>query len=186
MTDQQLARIEETLWRDCPSRDIWMIVDGARTVEVFRMLLECHLEYSCLYSGSLTPELEMAAPYLVQLERDYRDTRRLIRSAWGNSWGIFLRSGTSLKRLRRHLREFLVVRASSGNRLVFRYYDPRVLRVYLPTCVTAELRTVFGPIEYFWTESESPEEMLEFRFRDRGLEAQTMSLGPALTTSQEK
>jgi len=89
MTDQQLARIEEILWHDCPSRDIWMIVDGARTVEVFRMLLECHLEYSCLYSGSLTSELEMAAPYLVQLEPDYRDTHRLIRQAWGNSWGVF-------------------------------------------------------------------------------------------------
>jgi hypothetical protein len=80
----------------------------------------------------------------------------------------------------------LVVRDSSGNRLVFRYYDPRVLRVYLPTCVTAELRTVFGPIEGFWTESESPEKMLEFRFRDRGLEERTIPLGPALTTSQRK
>jgi hypothetical protein len=186
MTDQQLARIEEILWHDCPSRDIWMIVDGARTVEVFRMLLECHLEYSCLYSGSLTPELEMAAPYLVQLEPDYRDTHRLIRQAWGNSWGVFLRSGTSLKNLRRHLREFLVVRDSSGNRLVFRYYDPRVLRVYLPTCVTGELRTVFGPVESFWTESESPEEIREFRFRDRGLEEHTISLGQTHTTSQRK
>ena len=186
MTDERLARIEEVLWHDSPSRDIWMIVDGARTVEVFRTLLECHLEYSCLYSGPLTPELEMAAPYLVQLERDYRDTHRLIQRAWGNSWGVFLRSGTSLKKLRRHLREFLVVRDTKGNRLVFRYYDPRVLRIYLPTCVTAELRTVFGPIEYFWTESESPEDMKEFRFRDRGLEEHTISLGAAPTTSQRK
>jgi Domain of unknown function (DUF4123) len=163
-----------------------MIVDGARTVEVFRMLLECHLEYSCLYSGPLTPDLEMAAPYLVQLDRDYRDTHRLIRQAWGNSWGVFLRSGTSLKKLRRHLREFLMVRDSKGSRLVFRYYDPRVLRVYLPTCNTGELRTVFGPIEYFWAESESPEKMVEFRFRDRGLEEQTISLDAGQTTSQQK
>jgi hypothetical protein len=45
---------------------------------------------------------------------------------------------------------------------------------------------VFGPIEGFWTESESPEKMLEFRFRDRGLEERTIPLGPALTTSQKK
>jgi len=179
MTDEQLARIEEILWHDCPSRDIWMIVDGARTVEVFRMLLECHLEYSCLYSGSLTPELEMAAPYLVQLERDYRDTHRLIRQAWGNSWGVFLRSETSLKKLRRHLREFLVVRDTKGTRMVFRYYDPRVLRVYLPTCEAGELRTVYGPIECFWTEAAAPGKMLEFRVRSGKLEQQSLSIAGA-------
>jgi hypothetical protein len=177
MTDQRLTRIEEFLWRESPGQDVWMIVDGARTVEVFRMLLECHLEYTCLYSGPLAPDLEIAAPYLVQLDRDYRDTHRLIRQAWGNSWGVFLRSSTSLKKLRKHLREFLVVRDAKGNQLVFRYYDPRVLRVYLPTCYPGELRTVFGPIECFWTESEGSQDMLEFCFGDGVLKQRTLSLG---------
>jgi hypothetical protein len=61
--------------------------------------------------------------------------------------------------------------------MVFRYYDPRVLRVYLPTCVTVELRTVFGPIECFWMEGESPEKMLEFCFLDRRLEERTWAIG---------
>jgi hypothetical protein len=161
---------------DGPCQNVWMIVDGARSIDVFRFLLECYLEYSCLYSGPLTPDLEMAAPYLVQLDHGYRDTHRLIRQAWGNSWGVFLRTDTSLKKLRRHLREFLVVRDTKGTRMIFRYYDPRVLRVYLPTCVTAELRTVFGPIECFWTESESPEKMLEFAFRERGLEERAVAI----------
>ena len=177
MTDQSIARLEEILWPDGPRQNVWMIVDGARTIEVFRMLLQCHLEYSCLYSGPLTPDMEIAAPYLVQLDHGYRDTHQLVRRAWGNSWGVFLRSDTSLKRLRRHLREFLVVRDTKGQRLVFRYYDPRVLRVYLPTCVTSELRTVFGPIECFWTEAESAEEMLEFRFRERELEERAFGVG---------
>ncbi len=176
MTHQFLARIEEILWPDGPRQNVWMIVDGARTIDVFRFLLECHLEYACLYSGPLAPDLEIAAPYLVQLDHDYRDTQRLIRKAWGNSWGVFLRSETSLKKLRRHLQEFLVVRDTKGTRMVFRYYDPRVLRVYLPTCVTAELRTVFGPIECFWTESESPEYMLDFRVHNGALEQQTVCL----------
>jgi hypothetical protein len=30
--------------------------------------------------------------------------------------------------------------------LLFRYYDPRVLRVYLPSCRPSELETVFGPV----------------------------------------
>jgi hypothetical protein len=176
MTDQLVARIEEILWPDGLRQNVWMIVDGARTVDVFRFLLACHLEYSCLYSGPLTPDLEMAAPYLVQLDPGYRDTHRLIQQAWGNSWGVLFRSETSLKKLRRHLREFLVVRDTKGTRMAFRYYDPRVLRVYLPTCVTAELRTVFGPIDCFWMESESPEYMLDFRVHNGALEQQTVRL----------
>jgi hypothetical protein len=101
----------------------------------------------------------------VQLDHGYRDTHRLIRQAWGDSWGVFLKSGTSLKKLRRHLREFLVVQDTGGNRLVFRYYDPRVLRVYLPTCNVGELRTFFGPIESFWVEGEGAGEMVEFCVR---------------------
>jgi hypothetical protein len=180
MTDEQLARVEEMLWPDGPNHDVWMIVDGARTIEIFRLLLACHLEYSCLYSGPLAPELEIAAPYLVQLDHGYRDTHRLIRQAWSNSWGVFLKSGTSLKKLRRHLREFLIVQDAGGNRLVFRYYDPRVLRVYLPTCTAGELRTFFGPIESFWAEEESCNNIREFSFREHKLERKTYDIGEQL------
>jgi uncharacterized protein DUF4123 len=177
MTEQWIGRIEEILWPEGPRQNIWMILDGARTIEIFRMLLACHLEYACLYGGPLTPELEIAAPYLVQLDHGYRDTHLLIQRAWGNSWGVFFRSETSLKKLRRHLREFLIVRDERGNRLAFRYYDPRVLRVYLPTCTTSELRTVFGPIECFWTESERGEKMVELSLREGQLEQSEESLG---------
>lgn len=176
MTSQWLRQIEQCLWPRGERRDIWMIVDAARDRQVFRLLLECHLNYSCLYSGTLPPALEIAAPYLVQLDYDYPDTRRLIQQAWGNNWGVFLRSDTSLEKLRRHLRTFLIVRDPAGQRLVFRYYDPRILRVYLPTCNEEDLRHVFGPIERFWTESKTPGNMLDFS-RHRGKLAQrTLSL----------
>jgi hypothetical protein len=183
MTDQLLARIEETLWPDGPRQDVWMILDGARSIDVFRMVIECHLEYSCLYSGPLTPDMEIAAPYLVQLDHGYRDTHRFIRRAWGDSMGVFLKSDTSLKKLRRHLREFLVVRDTKGNRMVFRYYDPRVLRVYLPTCVRSELRTVFGPIDCFWMEGDNTAEMMEFNFGSGELKQQTLNLDPGCPKS---
>ena len=167
MTNDTLRRIEEHLWPRGERRDIWMILDAARGRAIFRTLLECHLEYCCLYSGYLPPALEIAAPYLVQLEYQDRYTRRILQRGWGDSWGIFLKCDLGLDRLRRHLRQFLVVRDPQGGRLVFRYYDPRVLRVYLPTCREEELRSVFGPIQCFWSEGQEPKEMLEFRF-DRG------------------
>jgi hypothetical protein len=63
--------------------------------------------------------------------------------------------------------------------MVFRYYDPRVLRVYLPTCNAEELATVFGPIETFWTEGSDPATLLEFH-RDGGkLTQKIIQLSPS-------
>jgi hypothetical protein len=150
-----------------------MIVDCARDPQrIFPFLLDSHLEHACLYSGTLAPALEMAAPYLVQLYSDEVQTKRLIELSWGNYWGVFLKSNTTMNRLRRHLRGFLVVQDPGGRRLLFRYYDPRVLRAYLPTCNADELKTVFGPIESMWTEDGNGDrDALEFT-----LQAQTLGV----------
>jgi len=170
--------IEKYLWPYGPSRDVWMIVDCARDQKrIFRFLLGCHLEQSCLYSGPISPALEMAAPYLLQLEYDNQETRSLIELSWGNSWGIFLRSPTNLNNLRKHLRKFLIVQDPRHRRMAFRYYDPRILRVYLPTCTNEELRTVFGPIEFFWTEDRRDlDHLVAFHLGPEGLIEKTQSL----------
>ena len=176
MNSRELNALEQYLWPKGSRRDVWMIADAARDSRIFSMLLECRLEYSCLYSGPLPSALEIAAPYLVQLDYDYRDTRYFLRRAWGNSWGVFVRCDTRLDKLRRHLRGFLLVHDSRGTRLVFRYYDPRVLRIYLPTCTRAELQTVFGPIESFCMEDEHPGTLLEFGFDQSRLVKRELSL----------
>jgi hypothetical protein len=120
--------------------------------------------------------LESVAPYLVPLDYDDKKTRKFLSQAWGNNWGVFIRCDTSQDRLRRHLRSFISVRDPGGRRLLFRFYDPRVLRTYLPTCTSSELEFFYGPIECFWTESKTAENLLEFRF-DRGILVQrTLSL----------
>jgi hypothetical protein len=164
------------MWPEETGRDVWAVADGARDVRIYAYLLDSYLESSCLYSGALPRELEVAAPYLVSLEYNDRATRRIIGEGWGNSWSIFLKCPATLKKLRRHLREFLVVRGPGGKRLVFRYYDPRVLRIYLPTCSVGELSTVFGPIETFWIEAADPAMLLEFTFDGRRLVQKTIQL----------
>ncbi|MGH7247601.1 MAG: DUF4123 domain-containing protein [Pseudomonadota bacterium] len=165
----RIEAIERSLWPRGEGRDVWAILDGARDPRVHFDLLNSYQTYCCLYSGDLAPEIERCAPYLVQLEYDDRLTRNLLTKAWENNWGVFLKSGASMQQLRRHLRSLLVVRGPGGKRLVFRYYDPRVLRVYLPTCFEEELRAVFGPIASFWVESSDPSTLLRFDFDRRQL-----------------
>jgi len=46
--------------------------------------------------------------------------------------------------MRQHFRRFITVHDESGKPLLFRYYDPRVLRTFLPTCNAKELAEIFG------------------------------------------
>jgi hypothetical protein len=42
----------------------------------------------------------------------------------------------------------------SGERVYFRYYDPRVLRRFLPTCSPRQEEEIFGDIGTFLVEGE--------------------------------
>lgn len=158
------------LWPRDLTQNTWMIIDAAIDRGIYGLIFECfYSRHACLFSGDLTPQMQVVAPYLLQLEQDDPKTNRFIDCAWGHSWGVFLSCDTRLHTLRRHLRAFLTVRTGRGQRLLFRYYDPRVLRVYLPTCTTDELQTVFGPIERFLMEEDEPDTLIEFRFDQRRL-----------------
>ena len=146
-----------------PSTSVWAILDGARDDRIYFALRTYGLDYRCLYSGRLSWEMEAAAPYLLEVAPSYKFTSRLIEMGWGQSWGVFVRIGDP-SNLRHHLRGFLRVRDESGRILLFRYYDPRVLRTYLPTCRPDELRTVFGPISSYLVEAEDGRSLIEFEF----------------------
>jgi hypothetical protein len=165
MAKEWLQRLEAHLWPRGFSRDAWMLVDAARDKRIFGMLLECfYSQHSCLFAGPLAPEVQVVAPYLVQLSYDDKKTRKFLNEAWSRSWGVFLRSDARLEGLRRHLRTFLMVLDPHGNPMLFRYYDPRVLRIYLPTCTRGEMEAVFGPIERFLMEDGTPQTLLDFSF----------------------
>jgi|JI10StandDraft_1071094.scaffolds.fasta_scaffold1020347_2 hypothetical protein len=144
-----------------PAVKVWALLDGARDDRVFSLVRDSGLNYAPLYSGNLPIEIRRVAPYLVELDPEDPYTGRILELAWGNAWGIFMRVGANA-RLRHHLKGFLRVRDEQGRFMLFRYYDPRVLRQYLPTCRYDELKTVFGPIRQFIVEGEQPSQLLEF------------------------
>jgi hypothetical protein len=180
-----LDRVIAALWPAGMAKgtSVWAILDAARDERIYPALRASRLEYLCLYSGKLPEALQRTAPYIVELAPSYSFTRPLLDMGWGKSWGVFLRIGDS-RNLRHHLRGFLRVQDESGRMLVFRYYDPRVLRAYLPTCEVNELKTVFGPISSFLVEGERGESLLEFAFDGRRLDVQHASLAVAPTAQE--
>lgn len=66
--------------------------------------------------------------------------------------------------LRKHFRRFTRVQFEDDGRIViFRFFDPGVLRTFLSSCTSAELETFFGPIRFFVTEHFSEVESLSQR-----------------------
>jgi hypothetical protein len=139
------------------------VLDGASIPDLMAHLFaDVRPEFECLYRGEVQPDVSKVAPYLVRLAPGTPFTDWLLASAWGRHWGIFALAAASLKELRTHFRTFLMVKGPDGKKLYFRFYDPRVLRMYLPTCNAQELNTVFGVTKTFLLEDEGPNVLLEF------------------------
>ncbi|WP_437768476.1 DUF4123 domain-containing protein [Sorangium sp. So ce281] len=162
MDGAALDRIVQHLW-GAEADLVYAVLDGARDAAISDSVRSSDLPHCCLLAGELGPELAQVAPYLVRLQRSGELTRRLLRLGWGKSWGIFLATPSPLETVRRHLRRLLRVLGPDGAAMFFRYYDPRVLRTYLPTCNAGELGEVFGPVLRYAVEGEDGGELVVFR-----------------------
>ena len=134
---------------------VYAVLDAARDERMLALLRRAGAQYRSLYEGPEAQELESVAPYLVELTREQALLKRLIGSGWGKGWGIFLTGTRPFDEIRRHLRKFLMVREEeTGKRLYFRFYDPRVLRVFLPTCSPPQQAALYAEVDCFFAEAE--------------------------------
>jgi hypothetical protein len=103
----------------------------------------------------------MVAPYLVQFDKEDVFLERLLRNGWGKRWVSFFTSNAEFDAVRKHFRKFLFVKDERGETVYFRFYDPSILRTFLPACNNEELKQFFGQIDEFIVESELPSDFLE-------------------------
>lgn len=140
----------------------YAVLDGASITKLPHKLYQNRPEHVCLYRGELEPDLAEVAPYLIRLEQNSPFTEMLIEEGWLKHWGIFLTSYANLTVVRQHLRKFLMVRHPDGRALYFRFYDPRVLKIFLPSCTKDELEQFFGPVKQYLAEDEDTSQCLSF------------------------
>ena len=139
------APLRDVLQKSGP---LFAVFDAARRPPILPLLDDdIDGEVQSLYDGESAVELAKYAPYLASLPAGSELLDQMIEQGWGDSWGIYLTSRKPLAEIRHHLRQFLIVRKSDGKEAYFRFYDPRVLRVYLEGCSGADVRTLFGPID---------------------------------------
>jgi pSer/pThr/pTyr-binding forkhead associated (FHA) protein len=170
-------RLQDLLAKDF--QPLYALLDASREPSVLKVILESKEEYQSLYEGPQGAQLAHFAPYLIRVPQDSSLLDTLVQQAWSKSWGVFLTCDKPLKDLRTHFRHFLTVKLPDGQQVYFRYYDPRVLRLFLPTCFPEETTQFFGPVKQFLMEAEDPATALHFTRNAKGADRKDLHLAPA-------
>ncbi len=148
---------------------LYAILDAARDPKILPLLRDSGESYQALYEVEEVDESEEIAPYLVRLPPDSDFLGTLSREAPGHNWGVYLTCDLPMNQIAQHLRRRLTVRLPNGDEVLFRYYDPRILSVYLPLNDASEVREFFGPIQSYLVEGETPSEYWRFWVETDGL-----------------
>ncbi len=146
---------------------IYALLDAARSSEILPYLRELPDGWFCLYRGEPADSLADVAPYIVQLEISGKPLQWIVEKGIGDSWGVLLTSQAPLEAVHRHFRKFLLVKDEEERTLYFRFYDPRVLRVFLTTCTPEEAKEFFGPVSRFLIE-EAEDKLYAYSLRSTG------------------
>ena len=168
-SSEKVDRIREQIFSAPEGFKVYAILDGASAEQLVPATYRHGVESVCLFRGELDPELEQVAPYLVEIDAESPFVDWVLDEGWGRHWGIFMVSKANLRTLRQHFRTFLTVYDPDNLPLYFRYYDPRVMRVYLPTCNADELEAVFGPVDRYLMEGEDGETLLRCERKEGAL-----------------
>ena len=140
----------------------YLLLDSALIGAEMLKAKELNPEFDSLYRGHSEISLSMVSPYLFYFDPQTEFAKWYMQNGWGDSWGILVYSESDLKSLIKHFRHFLMVKKEDGEQLYFRFYDPRVLRIFLPSCDARQLNDFFGPVDYFTLEDEDPSTGLVF------------------------
>jgi hypothetical protein len=140
---------------------LYAVLDAARSFKIREYLEKSQEEHQSLLEGPDAAESADYAPYLVRITQP-KLLATLLHKGWGDSWGIYLTCAADFTAMRKHLRHFLSVRLPDGRQAFFRFYDPRVLRVFLPACQEAEAQQFFGPVTAYLLEDADPATLLTF------------------------
>jgi pSer/pThr/pTyr-binding forkhead associated (FHA) protein len=155
---------------------LYALVDAARDPQVLALLTNSREESQTLYEGPEGEAMADFGPFLVRLPKESAFLETLVREGWGKSWGVYLTCDKPFTEVRKHFRHLLLVKNPDDKTVYFRFYDPRVLRVFLPVCNAEETKQVFGPVRSFLLEAKTPSLLLNFGATPKGAKESAMEL----------
>ena len=160
-----IKRLEQILFSPPPgevSYDLYAILDGAAVRRVPDFFEETNATHGCLFRGETDPAVLIRAPWLVRLEAGSPVLEWLLHDGWGKNWGIYalVPKGREFDDVLRHFRQFVQVALPDSRIVYFRLYDPRILRLFLPTCDAEQNAALFAVPRFLVCEAGDPDQLL--------------------------
>lgn len=144
----------------------YILLDAARVEQKMATAKELNPENICLYNKS-EEGLDSVAPYLFNFTV-FKEIKFIswFFTGWGSSWGTLVQSSSTSDQIHDHLGKFLSIKTQDGKEFYFRFYDPRVLKIFLRSCDRKQTLDFFGPISSFIVEGETKEEAILFKHKN--------------------
>jgi hypothetical protein len=164
---------------------LYGIVDAARDMELaFEAKCLYKQEIQTLFEGKVASALADVAPYLIMIHPNGGYLKNWARH-WGNSAGILFTTSADAHDLYAHLRHIFIVEDEQNQPYFFRFYDPRVLRTFLPTCTLQQLDEFFGPVRTWICETTEENGCIVYARGAQGqLEQKLVALQSVKTVTQ--
>ena len=117
----------------------------------------------CLFAGDIHPEVKKVSPHLLELTPDDPLVPLWRGQGWGKAWGMWITSSADLYTVWSRLRHFTQVKLPSGEGpVLFRFWDPRVFRVYMPLVEGPDVEGWFKGIDAYVVEAEDAKGSIRF------------------------
>lgn len=164
-------------FRPEPGNYAYAVIDAAAVPDLMGHARALGMDLRCLFPDA--PEaLARVAPHVVHI-----GSKSNFFHHWadglGSNAGILLESPDRLEAMFDHCRRVFLSSTQEGQTRFFRFYDPRVLRPYLPTCTLDELTKFFGATHAILVEDENPTRLLRYMPSNAGLRVQVLKVDAA-------
>jgi hypothetical protein len=162
----------------------YLLLDAAKAEMNLYTAMELNPNYKSLYKGNAEEDLAAVSPYLFSIKENTPFADWYFKEGWNKSWGVLVFANVAFEDVYKHFRKFLMVKTEDGKQLYFRFYDPRVLRIFLPTCTEYQVKEIFGPVRHFVTESEKENEALQFWAENSMLRTKAINIAGMLQAKE--
>jgi hypothetical protein len=162
---------------------LYAVIDACQAFDlVVKIKEQSGKEARMLFQGAATThvEVEEIAPYVCAI-----DSEDVLRNDWftrfGSNAGILFVSESPMAVIHKHLRGLFISKDITGQEYFFRFYDPRVLRGFLPACNPQELLQIFGPIQSILVEDVNPQQLIIFTQQDGALFSRKLAVSDLIS-----
>ncbi len=122
----------------------YALMDCALDSTIYPTIQASGCPVACLYADDWQKNFGDIAPHLVELTPSAKFSTELLGWDWYGNWGYFVQSQETLDQLSAAFAPLATVKMPDGATSFFRYFDPRVIRVFLAQADSAGLTAIFG------------------------------------------